>query len=202
MAAIAHVMIRAASGTRTAGGIVRGGRRQSYESEARVSESDSPLSTTVGGLAVAAGVEPHVIRYYVRIGLLTPARDPNNGYKRFTGHDLAHLRFIRGAQALGYTLAEIRRILHHAAHGRSPCPEVREILQQRVMETRERLRGLQELQQRMERALHGWKNMKDGIPDGHSVCVLIESTLSLIPRQVRKRRMDVQSRAAAKGPGR
>lgn len=136
------------------------------------------LSVTVGGLAKAAGVTTHVVRYYTRIGLLTPERDVTNNYKRFNTQHLARLRFIRGAQALGYTLAEIRRIFGHAERGRSACPEVRDILRRRVGETREQLRNLQDLQQRMERALQTWNKMDDGTPNGHSVCVLIESTLS------------------------
>lgn len=136
------------------------------------------LCTTVGGLAAAAGVTPHVVRYYTRVGLLEPFRHPVNNYKSFNGHHLARLKFIRGAQALGYTLAEIRSIFNHADNGHSPCPEVRDIMRRRIDETREQMRDLQDLVLRMERALRHWEKMKDGTPDGHSVCVLIESTLS------------------------
>lgn len=136
------------------------------------------LSTTVGGLAAAAGVTSHVVRYYTRIGLLDPVRDPGNNYKRYNGHHLARLKFIRGAQALGYTLSEIQHIFSHAQDGRSPCPEVRDILSRRISETRERVREFTELEQRMERALRTWGRMEDGTPDGSSVCVLIEATLT------------------------
>jgi len=64
------------------------------------------LSTTVSGMAAAAGVAPHVIRYYARIGLLEPGRDPFNNYKRFTERHLRRVLFIRQAKALGYTLDE------------------------------------------------------------------------------------------------
>jgi len=134
--------------------------------------------TTVSGLAAAAGVTPDVVRYYTRIGLLEPLRHPGNNYKSFNNHHLARLKFIRGAQALGYTLTEIRRIFEHAGDGHSPCPEVRDILRRRIGETREQLHELQKLVERMERALRNWEKIKDGIPDGHSVCVLIESTLT------------------------
>lgn len=161
------------------GRLHHGGRGRKPSARPRGVHASNPgLSTTVGGLAKAAGVTTHVVRYYTRIGLLTPERDATNNYKRFNNRHLARLRFIRGAQALGYTLAEIHRIFGHAANGRSPCPEVRDILRRRVVETREQLRDLRELQQRMERALRTWQKMKDGMPDGHSVCVLIESALS------------------------
>lgn len=135
----------------------------------------SPLSATVSGLAAAAGVTPHVVRYYTRIGLLQPLRDPSNNYMRFNGRHLARLNFVLGAKALGYTLGEIRRIFKHAEHGRSPCPEVRGILQRRVAENRLRLQEFAALQERMERALARWEKMLDQTPSGDSVCHLIES---------------------------
>lgn len=171
-------MKRAPSQARFRHAATRGRPRLLHPAAKPVSVSRPPLSTTVSGLAAAAGVTPHVIRYYTRIGLIEPMRDPGNNYKRFNGQHLARLNFIRGAQVLGYTLSEIRRIFGHAERGHSPCPEVRDILLRRIGETREHLRDLRELQQRMERALRNWKKMKDGTPDGRSVCVLIESTLS------------------------
>lgn len=129
---------------------------------------------TVNGLARAAAVPPHVVRYYTRIGLLRAQRNPDNGYKLFNGAHLHRLRFIRQAQELGYTLAEIRHILNDADKGESPCPLVRKILEQRLEENRRRVRELIELQHRIERALKAWKRMPDGTPDGHTVCHLIE----------------------------
>jgi hypothetical protein len=59
--------------------------------------------------------------------------------------------------------------------GHSPCPRVREILQRRIVENREHLKELLDLQERMEKALLNWADMPDGAPDGQSVCHLIES---------------------------
>jgi len=126
-------------------------------------------------LARRAGETPEVVRYYTRIGLLNPARNPGNGYKRFVDADLVRLRFIRQAKALGFTLAEIAEILDHARGGGSPCPKVREIIERRIEENRHRLEELTRLQQRMESALERWRGLPDGVPDGHTVCHLIES---------------------------
>jgi len=130
---------------------------------------------TVAEAAARAGVAPHVVRYYARIGLLRPGRNPANGYRLFSDRDVARLRFVRKAQALGFSLAEIRQILADADKGRSPCPRVRAILGRRVDENRRRLEELQALQRRMERALAEWERMPDALPTGDSVCHLIES---------------------------
>jgi len=130
---------------------------------------------TVSKLSRQGGVEPHVVRYYTRIGLLDPTRHPDNGYKLFSSKDVSRLKFIRQAQSLGYTLEEIRHILCESGAGHSPCRDVREILRGRIEENRQRLVELIGLQRRMEQALKRWERMPDHLPDGDSVCHLIES---------------------------
>ncbi len=130
---------------------------------------------TVIELARQVGVPAHVVRYYTRIDLLRPVRDHANGYKLFTADDVCRLSFIRNAQALGFTLAEIADIFCEAEKGDSPCPVVRDIIAERIKENRHRVDELLALQSRMEQAVILWGKMPDGIPDGHSVCHLIEA---------------------------
>ncbi len=130
---------------------------------------------TVAELAHFARVTPDTVRYYVRIGLLNPDRHPENDYKLFAGGDIKRVRFIRRAKSLGYTLAEIEQILEHGMHGHSPCPLVRKIIQHRIQENRIKLKEMNALQQRMESALRRWQDMPDGVPDGDSICHLIEA---------------------------
>lgn len=130
---------------------------------------------TVSQLSRRGRVAPHVVRYYSRIGLLSPRRHPENHYKLFSPSDVARLRFIRQAQTLGFTLEEIGQILEDSHRGESPCGRVRDILKGRIDETRQKLDELMRLQRRMENALERWQHMPDGVPDGHTVCHLIES---------------------------
>lgn len=65
---------------------------------------------TIGKLAAAAEVGVETIRFYQRRGLLeTPARD--GGVRRYGSEDLRRLRFVRQAQAAGFTLAEIAELI-------------------------------------------------------------------------------------------
>ncbi len=130
---------------------------------------------TVTELANRGGATPHAVRYYTRMGLLRPARNPANNYHMYQPKEIYWLRFIRSAKGLGYTLSEIKTIMHDADNGHSPCPRVREILQRRIVENRRQLEELLLLQSRMERALESWEDKPDGVPDGHTVCHLIES---------------------------
>jgi MerR family mercuric resistance operon transcriptional regulator len=72
------------------------------------SQAFQPL--TIGKLAAAGGVGVETIRFYQRRGLLeTPTRD--RGIRRYGSEDLRRLRFIRRAQAAGFTLEEIKELL-------------------------------------------------------------------------------------------
>jgi len=83
--------------------------------------------------------------------------------------DLRRLHFIRQVKSLGSPLDEIVQIFHASGRGRSPCPRVREIIQNGIAANRVRLESLLDLQRRMEYALNRRKTMPDGIPDGESV---------------------------------
>jgi len=97
---------------------------------------------TVTELANRSGTTPHAVRYYTRLGLLRAERNPDNGYHLYKLRDITWLRFIRQAKQLGYTLNEIKEIMHDADQGRSPCPRVRKIIQQRIVENRLHLEAL------------------------------------------------------------
>lgn len=130
---------------------------------------------TVNQVARETGVPAHTVRYYTRIGLLRPGRRRDNGYKQFTAREVQRLNFIRRAQKLGFSLGEIEEIVSLANRGETPCPRVREILAQRLLQTRANLDELAALVHRIETALEQWAAMKDGVPDGDAVCTLIEA---------------------------
>ncbi len=72
------------------------------------SQAAQPLS--IGKLAAAGGVGVETIRYYQRRGLLeTPSRDRE--IRRYGSDDVRRLRFIKQAQAAGFTLEEIKELL-------------------------------------------------------------------------------------------
>ena len=73
--------------------------------------SQAKNSDTIGGLAKMAGVGVETVRYYQRRGLLPePARPPGE-VRRYGEDDAKRLRFIRSAQAAGFTLNEIAELI-------------------------------------------------------------------------------------------
>ena len=68
----------------------------------------------VQDLARELGVTTDTVRYYSRVGLLEPAKNPDNGYKVFGEQDRHRMRFILSARQLGFSVTDIRQILQHA----------------------------------------------------------------------------------------
>lgn len=100
----------------------------SYASRTIV-RSQAIQSLTIGKLAAAGGVGVETVRFYQRRGLLeTPTRDV--GVRRYGSDDIRRLRFIKQAQAAGFTLEEIKELLDlDASEDRS---RVRELANKRV----------------------------------------------------------------------
>ena len=126
-------------------------------------------------LAKLSSTSSDAVRYYTRLGLLNPVRDPKNKYKKYSNKDLKRLKFIHLAKHLGYVLNEIAQIFEDCEKSKSPCPKVRKIIERRIDDNRKLLEQQMKLQIRMEKALKQWKKMKDGVPNGETICLLIES---------------------------
>lgn len=60
----------------------------------------------IGELALATGLSPDALRYYERRGLLR-ARRRGNGYREYPLEAVEWLGYVRTAQGLGFSLAEI-----------------------------------------------------------------------------------------------
>jgi Cu(I)-responsive transcriptional regulator len=80
---------------------------------------------TIGRLAEQAGVGVQTVRYYERRGLLPAAPRRPSGYREYDGAALDRLRFIRRAQELGFTLAEIAELLALRLDPRTTAADVK-----------------------------------------------------------------------------
>lgn len=129
----------------------------------------------VNELATRAGVAPHVVRYYTQRKLLRPARNEHNQYREYSESDFYRLRFICRAKQVGFTLNDIKLILHDAEGGVTPCPQVRKIIHQRTEDNAKRLEEAVRLQRRMSDAIKTWTQIPDQPPDHNSLCQLIDA---------------------------
>lgn len=70
----------------------------------------------IGEFAHRTDVGIDTVRYYERQGLLPAPERSASGYRSYDQEDVARLRFVRRAKALGFTLVEIRELLALSGH--------------------------------------------------------------------------------------
>jgi MerR family copper efflux transcriptional regulator len=108
---------------------------------------------TVSDLARQAGVSPHTVRYYDRVGLLSTADRSPSGYRLHPPDLVERLRFIRGAKSLGLQLQHIALLLDVMDRGPCPCGLTEALLRGRLAATDEEVASLSRLRDELERLL-------------------------------------------------
>ncbi len=92
----------------------------------------------ISELARAAGVGISTVRFYERRGLVTPTTRTHGGYRYYDREALRRLKFIRRAQRLGFTLAEVEQILAVSV----ATDDLGDVISEKVAEIEQRLRDL------------------------------------------------------------
>ena len=125
----------------------------------------------IGAVARRAGVSPPTIRYYENIGLLAPPLRSSSGYRRYSDTTVEELRFIRKAQALGFSLEEIGDILRLSRSGKTPCSHVLTVAHRHLAAVEERIRHLQVFRERLAAELAKWDGKET--PTCRGLCQII-----------------------------
>ncbi|NQY87859.1 MAG: MerR family DNA-binding protein [Colwellia sp.] len=129
----------------------------------RVSELANILNTTAD-----------TVRYYTRIGLITPIKNAENGYKTYGKKVQQRLKFILSARQLDFSVLEIKDILAESDKGHTACPLVREIVEHRLAETEKQFQAALLLREKLRKAIEDWQGKPNKAPTGHMICHLIE----------------------------
>ena len=125
----------------------------------------------IGDLAERASVAPPTIRYYESIGLLKRPSRSNGGYRRYTEGAVQELQFIRKAQTLGFTLAEVAEILQLTRSGKAPCERVFVLARQHLASIDARIRQLHGFRDQLAAELAKWDGRAGTMRNG--VCQII-----------------------------
>jgi Cu(I)-responsive transcriptional regulator len=73
-----------------------------------------------------------MIRYYDEVGLVRPASRTDSNYREYDERELNELRFIKRARSLGFSMAEITRLLSLWRDRGRPSREVKAIAERHV----------------------------------------------------------------------
>jgi DNA-binding transcriptional MerR regulator len=140
---------------------------------AGASEAGETAWLKIGEVARRAGIGVETLRFYERSGLLDRPARTEGGYRLYDADALKTLEFIRRAQALGFTLEEIKRIIAESRAGQRPCAEVRETVRRRLVELDEQMARIRRYRNALAATLKQWD--EKGYADG-DFCGLIESS--------------------------
>ena len=106
----------------------------------------------IGKAAKLAGVSVDTIRFYQKLGVIKSATRSAGGYRLFSEEQIHDLKFVRHAQELGFSLAEVKELLalrqkHHA------CSEVQSMLKRKLGDVGEKIKSLARLETDLAGAL-------------------------------------------------
>ena len=115
----------------------------------------------ISQLAKTIGVSTDTVRYYEKQGLLQAPNRQDNGYRSYTLAHVEVVRFVRGAQSLGFSLAEIRRILPQFASGQLGRSDIERQLQTKMAQIDAHIQQLHTLKQELQVAFASLKCARD-----------------------------------------
>ena len=107
---------------------------------------------TIGDVADSVGVGVETIRYYERRGLVPQPGKAGGAYRRYGARHVDRIRFIKRAQALGFSLEEIQTLL--ALEDGTDRKSIRRIATARLEETRRRIADLRRIERVLAHLLH------------------------------------------------
>ena len=132
----------------------------------------------IGQLAAQTGYSVRTIRFYEQSGLLpAPSRTPA-GYRSYDQDAVTRLRFVRSAQALGLSLAEIAEVLRIRDHQGPPCSYVAELLDTHISALDARIKELTALRDELRPATPSATCPDPDRCQSDQVCYLIEDDVA------------------------
>jgi len=125
-----------------------------------------------GELAKLCGVSPDTIRHYERVGVLPAAVRGANGYRRFPREAAARVLLIRRALAIGFSLAEVAKIVRQRDRGEPPCRNVRALAGEKLEDLDRRIAEMIAMREDLARLLEEWDARLAATRDGEEARLL------------------------------
>lgn len=136
-------------------------------------KKSSDAALRIGQLAKRSGLAATALRYYEKAGLLPEPHRTPAGYRAYDIDTLPRLAFIRAAQTVGLTLAEIREVIGIRDRGTAPCSHVVALLERHRAEIRARIHELQRLEKDLTQLAERGSRINPAECDPSGICKVI-----------------------------
>jgi len=113
-----------------------------------------------------AGVSADTLRHYERMKLLAAPRRSAGNYRMYPPDALDRVRLIRRALGVGFSLAELVKILKVRDGGGAPCRQVKRLLEEKLHEVNEQITELIAMREHLGTVLEDWERRLEGTPEG------------------------------------
>lgn len=116
-------------------------------------------SMTIAELAKQGGVGVETVRYYQRRTLLDMPRRPPGGFRRYGAGHVQRLRFIRRAQATGFSLDDVAQLLRLE---RTPdCGQAQRLASGKLAEVEAKLADLERMRESLRTMIEACARGRD-----------------------------------------
>lgn len=118
----------------------------------------------IGDAANELGLSADTLRYYEKIGLLPGVARSDAGIRFYQEKDLSRLKFIKRAQKMNFTLAEIGGLLKMREDPQHARDEVRQLAASKLADVELHLDELSTLRTELQLLLNLCRGSEDGCP--------------------------------------
>jgi len=125
-----------------------------------------------GELAKLTGVSSDTLRFYERNRLLPLAPRAANGYRCYPPEALPRVLLIRRALGLGFSVAELARVLKARDSGGAPCKTVRALAGEKLEQIESQMKELVRFRKELTRVIADWDSRLTGAPFGKPLHLL------------------------------
>ena len=125
-----------------------------------------------GELARLTGVSTDTLRHYERMRVLPKPSRSAGGYRQYLPDAADRVRLIRRAISLGFSLAELTRILGVRDRGGAPCRQVHALAVEKLSKIDRQIAELMALRSELQSLVAGWGEQLDRTPNGQRAGLL------------------------------
>ncbi len=125
---------------------------------------------TIGNVSKQSGIGVETVRFYEKSGLIDQPPRTESGYRQYPPNTVVRIQFIRRAKELGFTLKEIKELLHLRLDPMTTCEDVRLMAEEKLGNVREKVQSLRGIEKALGELIGA---CAVGGPDGE--CPILEA---------------------------